>query len=127
MREKRIFKLTRNQKIEEEKQFAVNNIIDQCKKNNWKKIGVTSSSRNYRGTDLITRLLNKTSAENKVNLEFCELKPVSYFSDALQEAKTCDGVILSETYGYTYYSELDKCTEILEENDISIGGVIIFR
>ena len=60
-------------------------------------------------------------------MSFCELKPVAYFAEALEEAKKCDGLILSESYGYTYYSELDKCTRLLEENNIPIAGVVIVR
>ena len=51
----------------------------------------------------------------------------AYFAEALEEAKKCDGLILSESYGYTYYSELDKCTRLLEENNIPIAGVVIVR
>ena len=125
--ERKIHRLTRAQRIEEEKQFTVNGIIDVCKNSKWRNIGITSSSRNYRGIDTIIQLLNKRSKEKGLELSFCELKPVAYFAEALEEAKKCDGLILSESYGYTYYSELDKCTRLLEENNIPIGGVVIVR
>lgn len=125
MRELAKYKLTRKQKVEEERQFTVNRIIDLCREKNWKKLGITSSSRNYRGIDVIVHHLNEIAEQRELEMSFYELKPIAYFAESLEEAKRLDGVIFSESYGRSYYSELDKCTELLEENHVSIGGVVI--
>lgn len=125
MRELTKYKLTWKQKIEEERQFTVNRIISLCREKKWKKLGITSSSRNYRGIDLIVQQLNEIAEKKKLEMFFYELKPIAYFAESLEEAKQLDGVFFSESYGRSYYSELDKCTELLEENHISIGGVVI--
>lgn len=127
MREKRIFRLSREQRTEEERRFTINNIIDICENRKWKKIGITTSSKNYRGVEKVVHLLNKASDEKKTELDFCELKPITCFAEALAAAKECDSVILSEKYGYTYYSEFDKCTKLLEDNNIPIAGVTIVK
>ena len=127
MHEKNFYRLTRKQKIEEDRQFVINNIIDICREKNWDKIAVTSSSLNYRGNEKITTLLNKISNEKKLGMFFLELKPITYFAAALEKAKKCNGVVLLETYGDTYYTELDKAVSLLDENHISVAGVVIVK
>ncbi|RGT71596.1 hypothetical protein DWX08_12795 [Ruminococcus sp. AF18-22] len=127
MQKEKIYRLSRKDKKRQEELFTLNKILSKCEKNEWKEIGLTTSSKNYRGIEQIAALLNEFAKKRKNVLEFEELKPVAFFADALEQAKKKDCIILVESYGETFYAELDKCSALLKEYNIPVMGVINYK
>lgn len=127
MSEKKIHKLSREEKAQESIGYAVNSIIQLCVNNGYKRLGLTTSSVNERYTKEICELCIQEANIKKLELKFENLRPVALFSEELEKAKECDAVILIERYAYTHYSDIEKLQDIAERSCVKIAGVVSYK
>lgn len=120
-------KITKRQIKQERFQYMLNTVLNECEKKSWNKIGFTSSSLEECYVDDIVRNLREKAKEKELKLQVEEIKPVNYFADGVEQARTCDSVVFVERYAYTYYKDLQNSIKLLEKEDIPILGVVTYR
>lgn len=120
-------KMTRTELRRERYKYMINTILNRCEKNNWKRIGLSTSNLKYRHVDEIACSLNEQAAERKLEIKTEELKPINYSSEAVEQARLCDIIVLIEKYGDSYYHEVQNCIDLAGREGIKIAGVVAYR
>ena len=114
-----------NLKKREENKKTAYNIIEICKKNNWKKIGVVSST-SYKKDKVIAILSRSLKKAGETGISFTEIEPLKIYADAIYKIQDCDAVVLAEKYNYTKFSDFEDMLQTLKEYNINIVGVVTF-
>lgn len=120
-------KMTRQQMKQERFEYFLNTVLHKCQKEQWNKIGFTTSSLEERHINSIVESLRKKAKERQIILQVEEIKPVNYFADGIKQAITCDSVVFVERYTYSYYKDMLNCMELLQKEEIPIYGVVAYR
>ena len=107
--------------------YMINTILNQCEKNRWKKIGLTTSSLKYRYIDKIISELNEEVKKKEMLVKVIELKPIAFSAEAVEQARLCDIIFFVEKYADSYYQDVQRSIELAKKESISIGGVIAYR
>ena len=124
MRQER-YDVSVNLKKREENKKTAYNIIEICKKNNWKKIGVVSST-SYKKDKVVAILSRSLKKAGETGISFTEIEPLKIYADAIYKIQDCDAVVLAEKYNYTKFSDFEDMLQILKEYNINIVGVVTF-
>lgn len=69
----------------------------------------------------LEELINKESNNSLVTIN---LPPINIFAEALEYAKICKNIILIEKYCHSKYSDFENTLDILNQNNISVLGII---
>lgn len=121
-------KVMRKSEIKQERfAYMINTILNQCEKNHWKKIGLTTSSLKYRYIDKIISELNEEVKKKEMLVKVIELKPIAFSAEAVEQARLCDIIFFVEKYADSYYQDVQRSIELAKKESISIGGVIAYR
>lgn len=125
MREKKIYRLSKEEKAQSQLEYALQLIVAQAKENGWKQIGFTTSSKNERPLKRLVERVSELGEKDGIKSKVIET--LSQFPQNVFEAETCDIIIFIERYSYSYYSELDVCLRLLKKHEVSVLGVITYR
>lgn len=119
------YDLSVNVKKREENKKTALNLVEICKKNNWKKIGIVSSTA-YKTDRMNAILMHFVKKTGETGIVFEQIEPLKVYADAILKAKECDAVILAERYNYTKFTEFEEMLRMLKEYKINIVGVVTF-
>lgn len=107
--------------------YMLNTVLNRCEKNQWEKIGLTTSGLKVRYIDEIVNALNKQAIQKKMMIHVEKIKPINYFADGVEQARKCDAIIFVEKYADSYYKDMQRCVKLVEKEDIRIAGVVACR
>ena len=107
--------------------YMINTILNQCEKNHWKRVGLTTSSLKYRYIDKIVNSLNEEVKKREMLVEVIELNPIKFSAEAVERARLCDIIIFIEKYADSYYQEIQRSIELANKESIPIAGVVAYR
>ncbi len=119
--------MRKQEKKNEELKYVVNRIIAECHKNNYHTIGMSTSMEKNPQMKELVELCKERMEEKKLSVQIKELQSICYYADALEEARSCDAVVLVERYLYTTYKGMDKAMELLGNAEIRLLGVVNVR
>lgn len=107
--------------------YTINRIIAECQKNNYHTIGVSTTMEKNLQIKEFVDFCEKKFIEKRADIKVKELHSICYYADALEEARSCDAIVLIERYLYTTYKNMDKAVELLKNAEIQLLGVVNVR
>lgn len=119
--------MRKQEKKNEELKYIINRIMLECQNKSYYTLGVSTSMKNNLLTEEFVNYCEKKIKEKNVDIKIKKLQPISYYADALEEARSCDAIVLVERYLYTTYSGMDRTLELLDYAKIPLLGVINIR
>ena len=72
----------------------------------------------------VNKLEELIGKESNNSLVIINLPPINIFAEALEYAKICKNIILIEKYFHSKYSDFENTLDILNQNNISVLGII---
>lgn len=121
----KIYSVPKSERRHEENKRVLYNLQEICQKNNWKNIGVLSSTK-FKKDDVVKTLKATAKELGMEGYTFHELAPLSVRADVVKEIQKYDAVLLAEKYNYTKYSEFEETLRLLKECQVNIVGVVAF-
>lgn len=119
--------MRKQEKKNEELKYIINRIVLECQNKSYYTLGVSTSMKNNLLTEEFVNYCEKKIKEKNVDIKIRKLQPISYYADALEEARSCDAIVLVERYLYTTYRGMDRTIELLDYAKIPLLGVINIR
>ena len=120
-------RMSKQEREYQQVEYAVNAILAKAEKYKCRTIGITSCLGLDREIEWLCQKCNARSEEGKRGIFARKLRSVSNYAEALEEARTCDAIVLAEKYTFTTYEMIEKMTQYLQRADIELLGVISIK
>lgn len=119
--------MRKQEKKNEELKYIINRIVLECQNKSYYTLGVSTSMKNNLLMEEFVNYCEKKFEGKNIDIKIKKLQPISHYADALEEARSCDAIILVERYMYTTYRGMEKVVELLNYVEIPLLGVVNVR
>lgn len=116
--------MNRAERKKQRVEYAVNAILNEAEKNNCYIVGITSSLELDKEIEWLCKKCSEKCEMKDKKVQVVALKSISQYAEALEEARTCDSVVLLEKYLFTTYKSLENMLHYLKKAEIKVLGVV---